>query len=56
MYKNVSKWQVKRPVEGLRRSQLLALGAVVVYQWVSLYQHEQNLPLGKGLKPLWRAA
>jgi hypothetical protein len=44
------------PVKGLQRSQLLALGAVVVDQWVLLYQHEQHLPSGKGIKPLLRAA
>jgi hypothetical protein len=27
------------PVKGLQRSQLLALGAVVIYQLVLLYQH-----------------
>jgi hypothetical protein len=29
--KHVLAWRVKLPVQGLRRSQLLALGAVVVY-------------------------
>lgn len=56
LFKNVFEWRVKMPVKGLQRSQLLALGAVVVYQLVLLYQHEQNLPLGKGIKPLLRAA
>jgi hypothetical protein len=56
LFKNVFEWRVKRPVNSLPRSQLLALGAVVVYQLVLLYQHEQNLPLGKGIKPLLRAA
>jgi hypothetical protein len=56
LYKNVFEWRVKMPVKGLQRSQLLALGAVVVYQLVLLYQHEHNLPLGKGIKPLLRAA
>jgi Transposase DDE domain len=56
VYKNVFDWRAKMPVKGLQRSQLLALGAVVVYQLVLLYQHEHNLPLGKGIKPLLRAA
>ncbi len=56
LYKNVFEWRVKMPVKGLQRSQLLALGAVVIYQLVLLYQHEHNLPLGKGIKPLLRAA
>jgi hypothetical protein len=56
LFKNVFEWRVKMPVKGLQRSQLLALGAVVVYQLVLLYQHEQHLPLGKEIKPLLRAA
>jgi hypothetical protein len=56
LYKNVFEWRVKLPVKGLQRSQLLALGAVVVYQLVLRYQHEHDLPLGKGIKPLLRAA
>jgi hypothetical protein len=56
VYKNVFEWRVKMPVKGLQRSQLLALGAVVVYQLVLFYQHEQNLPLGKGIKSFLRAA
>jgi hypothetical protein len=56
LFKNVFEGRVKMPVKGLR-SQLLALGAVVIYQAVVLlYQHEHNLPLGKGIKPLLRAA
>jgi hypothetical protein len=51
LFKNVFEWRVKMPVKGLQRSQLLALGAVVVYQLVLLYQHEHDLPLGKGIKP-----
>jgi Transposase DDE domain len=56
LFKNVFEWRVKMPVKGVQRSQLLALGAVVIYQLVLLYQHECNLPLGKGIKPLLRAA
>jgi hypothetical protein len=56
LFKNVFEWRVKMPVKGLQRSQLLALGAVVIYQLVLLYQHERNLSLGKGIKPLLRAA
>jgi hypothetical protein len=56
LFKNVFDWRVKMPVKGLQRSQLLALGAVVVYQLVWLYQHAHDLPLGKGIKPLLRAA
>jgi hypothetical protein len=56
LFKNIFEWRVKMPVKGLQCSQLLALGAVVVYQLVLLYQHENDLPLGKGIKPLLRAA
>ena len=54
--KNVFEWRTQMPVKGLQRSQLLALGAVVLYQLVLLYQYEQHLPLGTGIKPLLRAA
>jgi hypothetical protein len=56
LFKNVFEWRLKMPVKGLQRSQLLALGAVVVYQLVLRYQHEHDLPLGQGIKPLLRAA
>jgi DDE family transposase len=56
LFKNVFEWRTQMPVKGLRRSQLLALGAIVIYQLVLRYQHEHNLPLGKGIKPLLRAA
>lgn len=56
LFKNVFEWRVKMPVKGLQRSQLLALGAVLIYQVVLLYQHERHLPLGKGIKALLRAA
>jgi hypothetical protein len=56
LFKNVFAWRTQMPVKGLQRSQLLALGAIIVYQLVLLYQHEHHLPLGKGIKPLVRAA
>lgn len=56
LFKSVFEWRVKMPVKGLERSKLLALGAIVIYQLVLLYQHERGLPLGKGIKPLLRAA
>jgi len=56
LFKNIFEWRVNMPVKGLQRSQLLALGAVVIYQLVLLYQHERQLPLGKGIKPLLRTA
>jgi len=56
LFKNVFEWRTQMPVKGLQRSQLLALGAIVLYQLVLLYQHEHHLPLGKGIKPLLRAA
>jgi hypothetical protein len=56
VFKNVCEWRVKRPVKGVQRAPLLALGVVVLYQLGLLSQHERNLPLGKGTKPLLRAA
>jgi hypothetical protein len=56
LFKNVFEWRTQMPVKGLQRSQLLALGAIVIYQLVLLYQHEHDLPLGKAIKPLLRAA
>ena len=50
------EWRTQMPVTGLQRSQLLGLGAMVIYQLVLLYQHEHPLPLGKGIQPLLRAA
>ena len=41
LYKNVFEWRVEMPVKGLQRSQLLALGALVMYQLVLFYQHER---------------
>jgi hypothetical protein len=55
LFKTVFEWRVRMPVKGLQRSQLLALGVVVIYQVGLLYQHERHLPLGKGIKPLLRA-
>jgi Transposase DDE domain len=56
LFKNIFEWRTQLPVKGLQRSQLLALGAIVIYQLVLLYQHEQHLTPGKGMKPLLRAA
>jgi Transposase DDE domain len=56
LFKGVFEWRVKMPVKGLERSKLLALGAIIIYQLALLYQHERNLPLGQGIKPLLRAA
>lgn len=55
-FKAVFGWHTQLPVKGLRHSQWLALGAILVYQLVLLYQHEQQLPVGKGIKALLRAA
>lgn len=56
LFKNIFEWQGQVPVKGLNRTKLIVLGAVLVYQIVLLYQFEQNLPLGCGIKPLLRAA
>lgn len=56
LFKNVFEWGGQVPVKGLVRTQLIVLGAVLLYQLVLLYQFELHKPLGKGIKPLLRAA
>jgi len=56
LFKNVFEWGGQVPVKGLQRVQLFVLGAILLYQVVLLYQFEHNLPLGKRIKPLLRAA
>lgn len=56
LFKNIFDWSGQVPVKGLRRTQLIVLGAILVYQLVLLYQFENTLPLGRGVKPLLRAA
>ena len=56
LFKNVFEWGGQVPVKGLKRTQLIVLGAVLLYQIVLLYQFEHHKPLGKGIKPLLRAA
>jgi hypothetical protein len=43
-------------VKGLKRCQLFALGAILLYQIVLLYQHQRQQPVGVGIKALLRAA
>jgi hypothetical protein len=42
LFKNLFEWGGQMPVKGLRRCQLLALGAVLLYQLVLLYQHQHS--------------
>jgi hypothetical protein len=56
LFKNIFEWGGQMPVKGLRRCQLLALGAVLLYQLVLLYQHQHHQPVGVGIKALLRAA
>ena len=56
LFKNIFEWGSHLPVKGLRRCQLLALGAVLLYQLVLLYQHHHHLSVGVGIKALLRAA
>jgi len=56
LFKNLFEWGGQMPVKGLRRCQLLALGAVLLYQLVLLYQHQHHHPVGVGIKALLRAA
>jgi len=42
LFKNLFEWGGQMPVKGLRRCQLLALGAVLLYQVVLLHQHQHH--------------
>ena len=54
--KNIFAWRSQLPVKGLKRCQLFALGAILLYQIVLLYQHQRQQPVGVGIKALLRAA
>jgi Transposase DDE domain len=56
LFKNIFEWGGQMPIKGLRRCQLLALGAVLLYQLVLLYPHHHPYPVGVGIKALLRAA
>jgi len=56
LFKNIFEWGGHMPVKSLRRCQLLALGAVLLYQLALLYQHQYHHPVGVGIKALLRAA
>ena len=56
VFKNIFEWRGQMPVKGLKRCQLLALGAILLYQIVLLYQHQRQQPVGVGIKALLRAA
>jgi hypothetical protein len=56
LFKNVFDWGGQVPVRRLQRTRLIVLGAVFLYQLVLFYQFEHELPLGKAIKPLLRAA
>lgn len=56
LFKNIFEWGGQMPVKGLRRCQLLALGAMLLYQVVLLYQLHHHQPVEIGSKALLRAA
>jgi hypothetical protein len=56
LFKNLFEWGGQMPVKGLRRCQLLALGAVFLYQVVLLYQYHHHQLVGVRVKALLRAA
>ena len=56
LFKNIFGCGKNLPVKGLNKSQLFALGAIFLYQLVLLYQYEEHLGIGKGIKALLRAA
>jgi hypothetical protein len=56
LFKNIFAWRGQMPVKGLKRCQLLALGAILLYQIVLLSQHHRQVAVGVGVKALLRAA
>lgn len=56
LFKNIFEWDGQVPVKGIKRTQLIVLGAVFVYQLVLLYQIRYQRPVGVGVKPFLRAA
>lgn len=54
-YKNIFDGHDQVPTKGLLATQRYALGAVLLYQIVLWYRHEQKLPLREGLKAFIRA-
>ena len=56
LFKNIFEWRGQMPVKGLNKCQLLALGAILLYQIVLSYQCQQQKPVGIGIKALLRAA
>jgi hypothetical protein len=56
LFKNIFEWGGQVPVKGLRRTRLIVLGAVFVYQLVLFYQFKHGKPLGQAIKPFLRAA
>lgn len=56
LFKSVFDWHEQVPVKGLQRTSLILLAAVLLYQIVLLYQFDNGLPIGCGIKPLLKAA
>jgi DDE family transposase len=56
VFKNTFEWRGQMPGKGLKCCQLFALGAILLYQIVLLYQHQRQQPVGVGIKALLRAA
>jgi hypothetical protein len=54
--KNIFAWRGPMPGKGRKRCQLLALGAILLYHLVLLYQHQRQQPVGVGITALLRAA
>ena len=54
--KNVFEWGGQVSIKGLRRTQLIVLGAVLFYQIVLLFQFEHHKPLGNRYQTLAEGA
>jgi len=56
LFKSIFEGHDKVPTKGLKKTQLWALGAILVYQLALWYRFENRLDLRVGLKPFLKAA
>ena len=52
LFKNIFEWRGQMPVKSRKRCQVFALGAILLYQIVLLYQYQRQQPVGVGIKAL----
>jgi len=56
VFKNIFAWRGQMPVTSRKRCQLFAVGSILLYQIVLMYQHQRQQPVDVGIKALLRAA